>query len=65
MRLPVNINILTKLKTIVMSTERLREEYIEKGANPDDVDDTISKAEHNNLNEDETRNELDRTIGKS
>ena len=47
-----------------MNLERLREEYIRKGANPEDVDDVISNAEHNNLDEDEIRNELDRTIGR-
>jgi hypothetical protein len=37
-----------------MSKEELREEAIEKGANPQDVDDAIATAEYNNATIDET-----------
>ena len=47
-----------------MSHESLREEYIDKGGKPEDVDNELSKAEHLGLDEEQTRNQLDRTIGK-
>lgn len=46
-----------------MSHELLREEYIENGANPEDVDDALSVAEFNNLSPAETRIELNRRTG--
>lgn len=46
-----------------MSYEQLREEYIENGANPEDVDDALSVAKFNNATPAETRNELNRRTG--